>query len=101
MAKTRPQLSNSRITEWIVSILTLGLILVTVLTYILEQNKNNWVCGPVLLIFEFIAIGIQAVLTLIVWYIKNQIIKIIVTFISIGILTYILSYFITFITKCS
>lgn len=90
-----------RTTEWIVTILTIGLVVLTITTYSLDQNKSNWICGPVLLLFEFLAIGLQSVLTFIVWKTDKQKTKIIVTTISIGLLTFIVWSFIDFITKCS
>jgi uncharacterized membrane protein len=101
MEVTGQQIGYRRITEWIVTILTIGLVVLTITTYTLDQNKNNWICGPVLLLIEFFAIGFQSVLTFIVWKSDKQKTKTIVTIISIGLLTFIIWCFINFITKCS
>jgi len=101
MEATGQLIRYRRTTEWIVTILTIGLVVLTITTYTLDQNKSNWICGPVLLLIEFFAIGFQSVLTFIVWKTYKQKTKTIVTIISIGLLTFIVSSFINFITKCS
>lgn len=101
MEATGQQIRYRQITEWIVTILTISLVVLTITTYTLDQNKNNWICGPVLLLIEFFAIGFQSLLTFIVWKTDKQKTKIIVTIISIGLLTFIVWSFINFITKCS
>jgi len=101
MEATGQQIRYRRTTEWILTILTIGLVVLTITTYRLDQNKSNWICGPVLLLIEFFAIGFQSVLTFIVWKTDKQKTKTIVTIISIGLLTFIVWSFINFITKCS
>lgn len=101
METTEQQIRYRRITEWTVTILTISLVVLTITTYTLDQNKNNWICGPVLLLIEFLAIGFQNILTFIVWKTDKQKIKTIVTIISIGLLIFIVWGFINFITKCS
>ncbi len=73
------QIPYRRTTEWIVTILTIGLVVLTVATYSLDQNKSNWICGPILLLLEIFAIGLQSVLTVIVWKTDKQKTKIVVT----------------------
>lgn len=101
MESTGQQIRYIRTTEWILTILTIGLVVLTIITYRLDQNKSNWICGAILLLIEFFAIGLQSVLTFIVWKTDKQKTKTIVTIISIGLLTFIVWSFINFITKCS
>ena len=81
--------------------LTLLLVILTGTTYILDQSKSNWVCGPVLFLLELIAFEILSVFTLIIWKTKNIKIKIIITIISIGQIAFIIWYFVKFLTNCS
>src|SRR5690606_13142985 len=101
MEATRQQIRYRRTKEWILTILTIGLIVLTITTYMLDQNKSNWICGPVLLLIEIFAIGFQTLLTFIVWKTDKQKSKTIVTIISVGLITFIIWSFINFITKCS
>lgn len=101
MAATKKEMANRQITEWIVTILSLGLIVVTVATYYLDQGKNNWASGPALLLMEIFAIGLQALVTWIVWKSSNPKIKTLLAFTSAGILMFITWLFFHFITKCS
>jgi hypothetical protein len=52
--------------------LAIILLVLTILTYVLDQQKSNWVCAPVLLLMEIIALGIQTILTISIWKTTNQ-----------------------------
>ena len=77
------------------------LVFITLLTYILGQQKSNWVCGPVLLIVETIAIGMQILFSVITWKSRNRRIKIFMLCLSIGLLIFISRAFINFNLNCS
>jgi hypothetical protein len=101
MLTTGQQLIKRRYTEWTVSILTISIVVLTAITYFLDLKKSNWLCGPALLVFEMIAIGIQCITTFIVWQTDKKVIKTITLMISVGISTFIIWGFINFLTKCS
>lgn len=101
MVTTKPDIAYRKTAEWIVTILSLAMIALSVATYYLDQDKSNWVCGPVLLLMEIFAMGLQSLFTFIVWKSINQKIKTLLALISIGILIFIVWCFFNFITKCS
>lgn len=101
METTKFKIANRKTQEWMVTILFIGLIVLTAATYYLNLNKSNWLSGPILLIMEFFAIGLQSLSTYIVWKSNNKKIKTLLTIISILILTFIILGFFNFITKCS
>jgi len=92
---------KKRTMNWVVTILTIGLVIILLTTYKLDQEKNNWVSGPALLIIELIIFSILGILTFIIWKTENTIIKVIITVISLGLITFIIWNLINFITKCS
>ena len=77
------------------------LLVLTILTYTLDQQKSNWVCGPVLLLMEIIALGIQTILTISIWKTTNQKIKIVLLALSILIICLITYGFVNFNLKCT
>ena len=87
--------------EWTVTTMTVVLLVLTVLTYILDQHKENWVCGPVLLLFELIALGLQAILNYIIWLTECKKLKLILLAVSGGVLAFIVWGFINFELHCS
>ena len=88
-------------TEWVIIFLTFVLVIITLSTFILDQKKSNWVCGPVLILLELIAIGLQVAFIVTIWSTQRQKIKTIFTIISFAILTFIAWNFINFLTNCS
>ena len=93
--------NQRRTLSWVVTILTLSLVILTVTTYVLDQHKNNWVCGPVLLVFELIALGLLSILTIKIWKTESLKIMKVITVISIGLMTFIIWNFVNFLTNCS
>lgn len=65
-------MKKSKISERIITIQTIFLILITIITIILEQNKPDWRCGVVLIFCELIFIPIQLLLNIILFKIKNE-----------------------------
>jgi hypothetical protein len=94
-------LNQRRTLSWVVTILTLTLVILTVATYILDQHKNNWVCGPVLLVFELIALGLLSILTIKIRKTESSKIMKVITVISLGLMTFIIWNFVNFLTNCS
>ena len=87
--------------EWTVTTMTVVLFMLTVSTYILDQYKENWVCGSLLLLFELIAMGLQVILNYITWSFKNKKLKLILLAVSVGLLAFIVWGFINFNMHCS
>jgi|ERR1035437_5698755 hypothetical protein len=94
-------INQRRTLRWVVTILTFSLIIITVTTYVLDLHKNNWVCGPILLIFELIALGFLSILTIKIWKTESPKIMKVITVISLGLMTFITWNFVSFLTNCS
>jgi cytochrome bd-type quinol oxidase subunit 2 len=93
--------TERRVAEWAVIFFSIMLVAITVSTFILDQKRNNWVCGPVLIIFEFIAIGFQVAFNVTIWRTTKRNIKFLFAVISFILLTFITWNFINFLTSCS
>ena len=93
-------LSQKRI-EWTVTFATGLLVILTLSTYLLDQHKSNWVCGPTLLIFETIAIGLQLLLNVLTWKSSNKRIKVAMLYASLGLVALIIVGFVNFVLNCS
>ena len=94
-------IARNRAIELSVTGLTVVLIALTILTYYLDQEKSNWVCGPVLFLVEIIAIGIQSILTFTIWRTENRSLKIGWLVLSILIVGFIAYGFVNFNLNCS
>ena len=94
-------IARNRAIELSVTGLTVVLIALTILTYYLDQEKSNWVCGPVLFLVEIIAIGIQSILTFTIWRAENRSLKIGWLVLSILIVGFIAYGFVNFNLNCS
>ncbi len=94
-------MNNFKKFEWTISILSFILILLTIITIILEQNKSNWICGSVLIFMQLILIPVQIILNIIVVKSKKERLKIILCIISLVLITFIAVNFIRFLTNCS
>ena len=81
--------------------LSVVLIALTILTYSHDQEKSNWVCGPVLFLVEIISIGIQSIITIIIWRIENRKQKIGLLGLSILIVGFITYGFVNFNLNCT
>ena len=86
--------------ERLVTGLTIILLVLTILTYTLDQQKSNWICGPVLLLMEIVALGIQTILTISVWKTTNQKTKFVLLGLSLLIIGFITYGFVNFTLKC-
>lgn len=93
-------LGNRKI-EFVVTGLTVTLIVLTILTYILDQQKSNWVCGPVLFVLEIFAIGLQSILTVTTWKTRNQRIKLIILLVGLLIVGFVTFGFVNFNLNCT
>lgn len=93
--------NRNRTIEILVRGLTIILLVLTILTYTLDQQKSNWICGPALLLMEFIALGIQTILTISIWNLTNQKTIIALLALSILILVFITYGFVNFNLKCT
>jgi uncharacterized membrane protein YhfC len=93
--------NKNRTIEILVAGLTILLLVLTILTYILDQQKSNWVCGPVLLLMEIIALGIQTILTISIWKTINQKTKFAILALSIVTVSIITYGFVNFNLKCT
>jgi uncharacterized membrane protein YhfC len=93
--------NKNRTIEILVAGLTILLLVLTILTYILDQQKSNWVCGPVLLLMEIIALGIQTILTISIWKTTNQKTKFAILALSIVTVSIITYGFVNFNLKCT
>ena len=94
-------INQRRTLRWVVTILTFSLVIITVTTYVLDLHKNNWVCGPILLIFELIALGFSSILTIKIRKTESPKIMKVITVISLGLMTFITWNFVNFLTNCS
>ena len=81
--------------------LTVILLAITILTYLLDQSKSNWVCGPVLFLFELISIGVQTVFLFLIWNINNKHTKRVILTLTIGLLVIVIFGFVSFNLNCS
>ena len=81
--------------------LTITVLVLTILTHNLDQQNSNWICGPVLLLMEIIALGIQTFLTVSVWKITKQKAKIRLFVLSLLIIGFVLYWFVNFNLKCT
>jgi uncharacterized membrane protein len=93
--------TRNRTLEITVTGLTVVLLALTIMTYFLDQNKANWVCGPVLLLMELIALGLQTVLTVSIWKTTSKKTKFILLTLSILIIGFITYGFVNFNLNCS
>jgi uncharacterized membrane protein YhfC len=94
-------LNRNRTIEILVTGLTIILLVLTILTYSLDQQKSNWICGPVLLLMEFVALGFQFLLTVTIWKTTNQKTKIVLLILSTLILGFVTYGFVNFNLKCT
>ena len=92
---------RNKTTEIFVSGLTLILIVLIIMTYCLDQKKSNWLCGPVLLIIEILALVLQSILNITIWKISNSKTKHILLAFSLIIIGFITYGFISFNLKCT
>ena len=72
-----------------------------IITYVLDQKKSNWLCGPSLLLIGFLMLLFQIILVAGVWnrrYDKGGIISTIIS--GMLFITFILGFW-NFLTKCS
>lgn len=92
---------RNRTIEILVTGLTIILLVLTILTYTLDQQKSNWICGPVLLLMEIVALGIQTILTISVWKTTNQKTKFALLGLSLLIIVFITYGFVNFTLKCT
>lgn len=81
--------------------LTIVLVVLTILTYIIDQQKSNWICGAVLFIMEIFALGIQSILTVAIWKTTNKKTKFILLALSILIIGLAAYGFVDFNLNCS
>ena len=77
------------------------LLALTIITYILDTNKSNWVCGPVLFLMELVALGLQTALTVSIWKTTNKKLKYVLLFLSILIIGFITFGFVNFNLNCT
>ena len=75
--------------------------IITITTFILSEQRSNWLCGPALLFFELIALVIQSILNIWVWMNFKYSIKIIFSITSLIILLFVLAGFLQFLFRCS
>ena len=101
MEEGQRQVLNKGITEWANIFISFLLVFIAVSTCILDQKKSNWICGPVLIILEIIAIAFQVTFSIIIWKTKKKNIKLILAIISFMLLTFIVWNFLKFLTNCS
>lgn len=93
--------TKNRTLEVSVTVLTIVLLVLTITTYVLDQNKTNWVCGPVLFLMEIVALGLQTVLTVSIWKIKNKKSKHALLLLSVLIIGFIIYEFVKFNLNCT
>ena len=93
--------NKNRTIELSVTGLTIIILVLTILTYKLDQQKSNWVCGPVLLLMEIVALGIQTFLTVSIWKTTNQKTKITLLALSLLIIGFVTYGFVNFNLKCT
>jgi len=85
-------------TSLIITILTLVLV---VITYVLDLNKSNWVCGPFLFLSGIIITIIQILIMVPIYIINNSIFKkILLGLIICFLILYSLGFY-SFLTNCS
>lgn len=94
-------MKKNRKIDFTILTLTTILLVYIVLTIILDQKKANWVCGPVLMIFEFVFFAIQIIICLTSWNSENMRTKKKYLFCSFIIFAFITYSFINFNLKCS
>lgn len=94
-------LNRNRTIEILATGLTIILLVLTILTYSLDQQKSNWICGPVLLLMEFVALGFQTLFTVSIWKTTNQKTKIALLAMSLLIIGFITYGFVNFTLKCT
>ena len=80
------------------TILLIGLV---VATAILDRNKSNWVCGPVLFFAGLILVFFQFILSYITFTTIRQKLKIALMIFSGAILFFYTWGFVSFLTNCS
>ena len=89
---------NYKIVTISLTILLIGLV---VTTAILNQDKSNWVCGPVLILLGLVLGIVQLVLARITITTTRQKLKMTLLIFSGAILLFYSWGFINFLTKCS
>ena len=94
-------MKKNRKIDFTILTLTTILLVYIILTIILDQKKANWVCGPVLMLFEFVFLAIQIIICLSSWNSENVRTKKRYLFCSILIFAFITYSFINFNLKCS
>lgn len=72
-----------------------------VTTYVLDQHKSNWVCGPVLFLLGLALSFVQIILTATTLTTTRQKLKVGLTVLSGLILLTYFTGFINFLTNCS
>jgi len=92
---------RNRTLEFSVTGLSVVLLALTIMTYFLDQNKSNWVCGPVLFLMELIALGLQTILTVSIWKTTNKKTKLALLALSILIIGFITYGFVNFNLNCT
>lgn len=93
--------SENRKLEWIVTIQSIILMIITITTFILSEQRSNWLCGPATLFFELIALVIQTILNIWVWMDFKYSIKIFFSITSLIILLLVIAGFLQFYFHCS
>jgi hypothetical protein len=89
---------NYKIVTITLTFLLIGLV---VTTFVLDQHKSNWVCGPVLFILGLALCFVQIILTTTTLTTTRQKLKVGLTVLSgLILLTYFMG-FINFLTNCS
>jgi hypothetical protein len=89
---------NYKIVTITLTFLLIGLV---VTTFVLDQHKSNWVCGPVLFILGLALCFVQIILTTTTLTTTKQKLKVGLTVLSgLILLTYFMG-FINFLTNCS
>jgi Na+/phosphate symporter len=81
--------------------LTILLIGLVVTTYILDQHKSNWVCGPVLFFLGLVLCFVQLIISAKTLTTAREKLKAGLTILSGLILLFYLVGFINFLTNCS
>lgn len=92
---------RNRTLEISVAGLTVVLLALTIMTYFLDQNKSNWICGPVLFLMELVALGLQIVLTVLIWKATSKKTKFVLLSLSILMIGFITYGFVNFNLNCT
>lgn len=92
---------RNRTLEISVAGLTVVLLALTIMTYFLDQNKSNWICGPVLFLMELVALGLQTVLTVLIWKATSKKTKFVLLSLSILMIGFTTYGFVNFNLNCT